>query len=82
MTDFYLFIYLKKKKANKLEMLVFKQCCFHPRVQDGICDPAQSTATDQGTEIDLDEDEKDLDSKKVDSLNLTLYYQCKLLTLC
>ncbi|XP_067431168.1 protein Shroom3 isoform X1 [Thunnus thynnus] len=36
------------------------------RVQDGICDPAQSTATDQGTEIDLDEDEKDLDSKKVE----------------
>lgn len=36
------------------------------RVQDGVCDPAQSTATDQGKETDLDEDEKDLNTRKVE----------------
>ncbi|XP_029300826.1 protein Shroom3 [Cottoperca gobio] len=36
------------------------------RVQDGVCDPAQCTATDPGKETDLDEDEKDLNTKKVE----------------
>ncbi|KAM7393317.1 hypothetical protein PAMA_008121 [Pampus argenteus] len=36
------------------------------RIQDGICDPAPISAADQGTEIDLDEDGKDLASRKVE----------------
>ncbi|KAE8284788.1 Protein Shroom3 Shroom-like protein [Larimichthys crocea] len=36
------------------------------RIQDGVCDPAQSTVMDEGKETDLDEDEKDLNTKKVE----------------
>uniref|UniRef100_A0A8C4DZS9 Shroom family member 3 n=1 Tax=Dicentrarchus labrax TaxID=13489 RepID=A0A8C4DZS9_DICLA len=36
------------------------------RIQDAVCDPAQSTATDRGKETDLDEDEKDLNTKKLE----------------
>lgn len=43
----------------------FQIVLFHPRIQDGVCDPAQSTATDRQKETDLDEDEKDLNTKKV-----------------
>lgn len=34
---------------------------FHPRIQDGACDPA----TYRQKETDLDEDQKDLNTKKV-----------------
>ncbi|KAM9841125.1 protein Shroom3 [Aulostomus maculatus] len=36
------------------------------RIQDGVYDPAQATSMEQGTEIDLDGDEKDLDCRKVE----------------
>ncbi|XP_078127741.1 protein Shroom3 isoform X3 [Sander vitreus] len=36
------------------------------RIQDGVCDPAQSTVTNQGKETDLDEDGKDLNTRKVE----------------
>ncbi|KAG8010943.1 Protein Shroom3 [Nibea albiflora] len=36
------------------------------RIQDGVCDPAQSTVMDEGKETDLDEEEKDLNTKKVE----------------
>ncbi|XP_068562074.1 protein Shroom3 isoform X3 [Cebidichthys violaceus] len=39
---------------------------FDYRIQDGVCDPGQSTATDQGKETDLDEEEKDLSTRKVE----------------
>ncbi|XP_047425761.1 protein Shroom3 isoform X2 [Mugil cephalus] len=36
------------------------------RIQDGVCDPAQSVATDLRTETDLDEEETDLNTRKVE----------------
>lgn len=36
------------------------------RIQDGVCDPAQSMTTDQQKETDLDEEEKDLNTRKVE----------------
>ncbi|XP_073334647.1 protein Shroom3 [Pagrus major] len=36
------------------------------RIQDGVIDPAQSTATYRGKETNLDEEEKDLNTKKVE----------------
>ncbi|XP_041815752.1 protein Shroom3 isoform X2 [Chelmon rostratus] len=36
------------------------------RIQDGVCDPAQITAVDQRKETNLDEDETDLNTKKVE----------------
>ncbi|CAI5666246.1 unnamed protein product [Oreochromis niloticus] len=36
------------------------------RTQAGICDPAQSTAADQKTETNLDEEDKDLNTRKVE----------------
>ncbi|XP_063745311.1 protein Shroom3 isoform X2 [Eleginops maclovinus] len=36
------------------------------RLRDGVCDPAQSSATAQGDDKDLDEHEKDLNTKKVE----------------
>ncbi|XP_034402679.1 protein Shroom3 isoform X3 [Cyclopterus lumpus] len=39
---------------------------FDYRIQDGVSDPGQSTATDRGKQTDLDEEEKDLSTTKVD----------------
>ncbi|XP_028457438.1 protein Shroom3 isoform X1 [Perca flavescens] len=36
------------------------------RIQDGVLDPAQSTVTNRGKETDLDEDGKDLNTRKVE----------------
>ncbi|KAK1883423.1 Protein Shroom3 [Dissostichus eleginoides] len=36
------------------------------RIQDGVCDPAQSSAAAPGKETDLDEHEKDLNTKKLE----------------
>ncbi|XP_070706371.1 protein Shroom3 [Pempheris klunzingeri] len=36
------------------------------RIQDGICDPVRSTATHRGKETDLDDNEKDLNTRKVE----------------
>lgn len=57
-------------------MWIFKLCRSLPRIQDGVCDAAQSpAATVQLKETNLDEDEKkDINTKKVNTLHIFICY--------